>query len=99
MSYRVEISAPAHNDLVDVREWIMSETNAETAEQYIDRVKARLGRLTDFPNRGTPRSDLAPGLRTLSFERRLIIAYRVELEIVRIVRVVDAKRDLRRLFN
>ena len=84
---------------MDVREWIMSEADAETAERYIDRVKARLGRLTDFPNRGAPRPDLAPGLRTLSFERRLIIAYRVELGIVRIVRVVDAKRDLGRLFN
>jgi toxin ParE1/3/4 len=34
-------------------------------------------KLGDFPKIGTPRDDIRPGLRTLSFRRRATIAYAV----------------------
>ena len=99
MNYQVVVSAPAHNDLVDVRSWVAAEATIEVAERYIDRITSRFERLAYFPNRGTPRPDLAPGIRTIPFERRLLIAFSVEGDLVTILRVVDASRDLTRVFS
>ena len=46
-----------------------------------------------FPERGTRRDDLAPGIRTIGFERRATIAFAVSADTVRIVRVFYGGRD------
>jgi toxin ParE1/3/4 len=55
--------------------------------------------LGTFPERGTRRDDLAPGLRTIGFERRATIAFRVGRTDVVIVRIFyggqDFERDLK----
>lgn len=56
-------------------------------------------RLSHFPNRGTPRFDLSSGLRTVTFERRVILAYRVENGAVNIVRLIYVARDFARAFG
>lgn len=43
--------------------------------------------------------DIAPGIRILGFERRVVIAYRVRAGEVEIVRVLYGGRDLDRAFN
>ena len=52
-----------------------------------------------FPMRGSPGDDLMPGLRTLSFERRVVIGYLVEGEAVWIVGVSYGGRDLSGVFE
>ena len=99
MTYRLEQSALARRDLVDLHAWIVDEASDDIADAYLNRVIAKLATLVDFPNRGTPRPDLGPGVRTVSFERRLIVIYRVEAETVTILRVVNGSRDLPRLFD
>jgi len=49
--------------------------------------------LATFPERGTIRDDLAPGLRTMGFERRVTIAFRVLDQVVEIVAIAYAGRD------
>lgn len=49
--------------------------------------------LETFPERGTRRDDLAPGLRTVGFERRVTIAFRVLPDAVEIVAIAYAGRD------
>ncbi len=49
-----------------------------------------------LPNRGAPRDNLLPGLRTLSFERRALVVYRVENDTVSILRVFYRGRDYER---
>ncbi|MDC7787471.1 type II toxin-antitoxin system RelE/ParE family toxin [Rhodoplanes sp. TEM] len=49
--------------------------------------------LAEFPNRGTRRDDIAPGLRTIGFERRATIAFRVLEDVVEIVAIAYAGRD------
>jgi toxin ParE1/3/4 len=46
-----------------------------------------------FPERGTRRDDLAPGVRTIGFERRVTIAFRVLEDAVEILAVAYAGRD------
>lgn len=49
--------------------------------------------LATFPERGTLRNDLAPGIRVVGFERRASILFRVEGEVVRIFRVLYGGQD------
>ena len=69
------------------------------AGDYISRIEAACMALATFPERGTKRDDLEPGIRTIGFERRATIAFRVEDNTVRIVRVFYAGRDYEAHFH
>ncbi|MDQ0248049.1 toxin ParE1/3/4 [Sphingomonas kyeonggiensis] len=99
MSHQVRLSELAISDLVALHRWIAAEATPAIADEYIDRIETRVAALADFPDRGTPRDDLAPGLRTLSFERRLLIAYRVDGGTALVLRVISAQRELAPLFG
>ena len=49
--------------------------------------------LATLPRRGTRRDDIVPGLRTIGFERRVTIAFRVLANVVEIVTIAYAGRD------
>jgi toxin ParE1/3/4 len=65
----------------------------------VERLIAACAGLTQFPERGMAQDDIAPGIRILGFERRVVIAYRVRAGEVEIVRVLYGGRDLDRAFN
>jgi toxin ParE1/3/4 len=94
MTYDVQLSALAIEDLIALHQWVSVEADIPTADGYLTRIEKRVAALGDFPHRGSPRDDLVVGLRTLTFERRLIIAYNVDGKAVTILRVINAFRDL-----
>lgn len=94
MTHRVILSELAIEDLDALHAWIDDEATVDIANAYLDRLQARIEALSEFPDRGTPRDDLIPGLRTLAFERRLIIAYRVTVRDVHVLRVISGQRQL-----
>lgn len=94
MTYDVQLSALAIEDLIALHEWVSAEADIPTADGYLARIEERIAALADFPRRGSPRDDLIAGLRTLTFERRLLIAYSVDGKIVTVQRVINALRDL-----
>jgi toxin ParE1/3/4 len=49
--------------------------------------------LEEFPERGMPRDDLVPGLRTLLLDRRITVAFMVARDQVDILRIFYAGRD------
>ena len=67
----------ARSDLYAIYDWIAGQADADTAYAYTSRIETFALRLRYFPNRGTPRADLGSGLRSVTFERRVIVAYRV----------------------
>ena len=79
--------------------WIAARAGTTIAESYVARVEAACYRLGTFPNRGTPRFETLDGLRTITFERRIIVAYRVDDEAVHILRLIPAARDFTRAFG
>lgn len=83
--------AQAH--LADLFRWVEAEAGAEVADRYLARIEAKCATLTAYPNRGNPREDLGAGVRTYSFERRLVIAYRVEGDTVVILAVAHGARE------
>jgi toxin ParE1/3/4 len=90
----------ADADLDRIYHWLAPRSGAATALAYIGRIETACRRLTDFSHRGSPQGELEPGLRSIAFERRATIYYRVTdaaVEIVRILhRGLDADREFRR---
>jgi toxin ParE1/3/4 len=56
-------------------------------------------RWLNFSERGTPRDDIRPGLRTVPFRRRVTIVYAVAPEEVRVVGVFYAGQDFKALLQ
>ncbi len=94
MRYEVIISEGALDDLYDIYQWVLLEAGREIADAYYARLEARLDAFDHYPNRGSPRDDLGNAIRTMPFERRIIILYRVEAQEVTILRVVSSAREL-----
>ncbi|EJU13383.1 plasmid stabilization system [Sphingomonas sp. LH128] len=94
MTYDVQLSALAIEDLITLHQWVSAETDLPTANGYLARIEDRIAGLADFPHRGSPRDDLIAGLRTLTFERRVLIAYTVDMAIVTVQRIISGSRDL-----
>lgn len=61
---------------------------------YTRQLEAACLRLGDFPERGTRRDDLRPGLRTLGFRRQASILFRIDAQGVEIGRILYGGRDL-----
>jgi toxin ParE1/3/4 len=99
VAYRVILSEAVIQDLSDIGRWVAERADIDTANGYVARIEAFAQRLSHFPNRGTPRFDLARGLRTVTFERTIIIAYRVAGEDVIIQRALHTSRDYRDLLR
>jgi toxin ParE1/3/4 len=83
----------AETELIALYEYIAGKAGPDVAGNYVGRLEAACMALADFPERGTPRNDILPGLRTTSFERRVTIAYHVLATRVEIVSIAYAGRD------
>ena len=94
MALEIVFSARAEDDLNAIYDWIAGNADAETAHSYVSRLIAACERLVLFPARGTEREDLAEGVRTVPVARRAIVAYRLEANRERILRVLHRGRDL-----
>jgi toxin ParE1/3/4 len=89
----------AQSDLAGIYDWIADDAGPRFAFAYIGRIQAACRALLDFPGRGTPRDELEPGLRSVAFERRATIFYRLTGATVEIVHVLQAGRDVERAFE
>jgi toxin ParE1/3/4 len=70
-----------------------------TAERFVRRIKARCDKIGILPYGGRPRDDLERGLRTVAFERRAVVTYKLESNCVRIVNVFYGGRDYEALYG
>lgn len=93
MALKVIFRPQAEADLLALYRYIAEASGLGVAGEYIDRIEVACMSLATFPNRGTKRDDLAPGLRTVAFERRLIIVYRVLKTRLEIVTIAYGGRD------
>jgi len=95
LDYRPEARA----DLASIYAWLADRSDAAAAFAYVSRIEAACQRLIEFPRRGSPHDPLEPGLRSVPFERRATIYYRVTESAVEIVRVLYAGLDADREFK
>jgi toxin ParE1/3/4 len=91
---RVVFAETAEADLDEIFAWIADRAGEQVALGYTERIERFCREFSSFPQRGTMRDDLRPGLRTVGFERRVTIAFTVAGEDVTILRILYAGRSL-----
>jgi toxin ParE1/3/4 len=97
--YEVSFRPQAEADLFGLYRYIAQQSGTAVAGAYVDRIEAACLGLETFPERGTRRDDLRPGLRTMGFERRATIVFQVMDREVIIVRIFYGGRDYERILR
>ena len=85
MAFEVRFSQDATDDLFEIWLHIARDSGAGRADAVEARLRASCLKLANFPNRGSPHEELEPGLRSIPFERRATIYYRIGGDSVEIV--------------
>lgn len=103
MQAELHWTAQAKADLLDLYVLIGLEQPA-AAERYFDRIETLATLLMSQPRMGIRRSDIRPNLRML-VEAPYLVLYRTDpdtdegtVSLVEVVRIVDGRRELTRLF-
>ena len=96
---KVILAPEALEDLLDIYDYIAEAADAARAYAYTQRILGFCERLSLFPERGRRHDALRPGLRTIGFERRALIAFHVTPDLVVIDRILYGGRDLAKAFG
>ncbi|WP_313618113.1 type II toxin-antitoxin system RelE/ParE family toxin [Agrobacterium sp.] len=87
--YAVRLSPEAQTDIVRIHARIVEKSGSPvTADRYIDRISVFLSSLNVFPERGTVREEVRPGLRIIGFEHSASVAFVVEDDDVVVLRIL-----------
>lgn len=99
MSFSVVFTPEAQDQLVELYRYIADAASSEVAARYTDAIVTFCEDLAAFPHRGTARDDIRPGLRTVGFRRRVIIAFAVLDRAVVVIGVFYGGRDYEAILN
>ena len=78
MSCLVRFAPEAVDKLEDLCSYIAQSATPAIAAGYLDAIVDHCEGLAVFPQRGTACEDLRPGLRTMSYKKRVVIAFAVD---------------------
>ena len=99
MPYRIVFTPEARDQLDYLHSYISATADVETASKFANGVIDHIASLSEFPERGTPRDDLRPGLRALAWRRRVTIAFVVEEAEVVVIGIFYGGRDFETLLQ
>ncbi|MCH2557178.1 MAG: type II toxin-antitoxin system RelE/ParE family toxin [Alcanivorax sp.] len=92
----LETSPEAESDLSEI--WLyIADDQPVNADRFIERLKQKTLRLSEFPDLGRDRPDISAGLKSFPVDRYNIY-YRVNDSALILVRVLPASRDIGSLF-
>ena len=87
-------------DIALLEEWlVLNGAGLSTVDRYITRLRACCEKIGDLPFGGRSRDDLVVGLRTIVFERRVLIAYKVYEDHVEIINLFSHGRDYEAFYD
>lgn len=93
MTLSVVFTPEAEKQLIELYRYVATAGSSEVAARYTDAIVAFCEELATFPQRGRARDDIRPGLRTIGFRRRVVVAFAVRSQAVLIVGVFYGGRD------
>ncbi len=93
MSLRVVFAPEAESQLAEVYRYIAAAGSPDSAARYTEAIIAFCEGLAQFPQVGTARDDIRPGLRTIGYRKRIVIAFAILDGTVAIVGVFYGGRD------
>ncbi|WP_249138047.1 type II toxin-antitoxin system RelE/ParE family toxin [Phenylobacterium montanum] len=94
MTSRIVFSPEARSDLRNLYLFIADRAGDSRALAYVQRIRDYCLSFSTFPERGTRRDDLAPGLRIIGFERRVTIAFHLGEGLLVVDRILYGGRDI-----
>ncbi|WP_439599328.1 type II toxin-antitoxin system RelE/ParE family toxin [Falsiroseomonas sp.] len=99
MAHRVVFAPEALDDLRGLYDLIADASLPARALAYVQGLRRFCLGLAEFPERGTRRDAIRPGLRTLGYRRRVTVAFHVTGTAVVIDRLLYGGRDLEGLLG
>ncbi len=95
---RSYVKSPAADiDLIEIWSYV-SQNSFESADNFLDRFEEAFTLLVEQPFVGRARGELAADLRSFPVSSYLIF-YRLNEDVIEIVRVLNAARDVEAAFN
>lgn len=94
MTHKVLFAPEAQDDLKELYLYIAARADDDRAMAFVERIEVYCQGFADFPERGTRRDDLIPGLRIVGFERSVTLAFLVGADTVSFLRILYGGRDL-----
>lgn len=94
MFFKVVYSAKAAYQIEKLERYIAKRSSAAIASAYIERLQVRCEKIALAPLQGTRHDEYRTGVRTLGFERRLSIAFRIKNSTVLILAIAYAGRRI-----
>lgn len=92
---KVFLAPRAEVDLDAIGSWIAERGAPLTALAFVGRIRARIASLAEFSERGVDHGHIRPGLRTMSMESGIIIAYAVREAHMEVERVFSPWQNWR----
>jgi plasmid stabilization system protein ParE len=93
MTYRVVFAPEAVAQLEDLYRYIAEAASPDIAQRYTNAIVTYCETLQKFPQRGTRRDDIRPGLRITNYKGRAVIAFEVGTDLVSIIGVFYGGQD------
>ena len=84
----------AREDLAEIYRRRAEREGFDSASALVSAIQDRCEGLTSFSERGTPRPEIRPGVRSVPFRRKAVIAYLVRPDAVVIIGIMYGGRDL-----
>ena len=94
MAYEVVFAPEARDDLLQLYDYIAARSGPARARAYTERILSYCLGFETFPERGTRRDDLRPGLRVVGFARKVTVAFHINDDMVTIDSVLYGGRNL-----
>jgi len=94
--YRVVYSPECKEEVRELRAYITTERSRRIADAYIARLKSFCKGLALAPHRGESRPELEESLRTIGFEHRISVVFRVydDQQFVRVIGIRYGGRQI-----
>lgn len=99
MSHRVVFSPEAEAQLAELYRYIAVAAAPGIAARYTEAIVSYCESLRTFPQRGTLRDDVRPGLRITNYRKRAVIAFEVSADQVSILGVYYGGQDYATLLH
>jgi toxin ParE1/3/4 len=93
VTFSVVFAPEAQEQIFELYRYVAAAGSPEVAARYTEAIVAFCEELAMFPHRGKARDDIRPGLRTVGFRRRVVVAFAVLDRDVVIVGVFYGGRD------
>lgn len=98
-AHRVVFRREALEQLEELYDYIADAGSPESAARCTDAIITYRETLANFPFRGIARDDIRPGLRTMGYKKRVIIAFAVLEDSVAVLGIFYGGRDYKAILT